>query len=90
LASLLSNTENTSGTGEFTYVAPANVSSIILDFVSRDKTAKKHAVEAIMMRIRARTPSTRTQMTTGVSRRAVITNSIRVAAMFLISEPEYM
>lgn len=71
-----------------THVDPANTSSIILAFVSRDKMDKYIKVAKVMTAIRAHVEVMRTQIMMGQRRRRAIRDSINTSVILLIKDPE--
>jgi hypothetical protein len=70
------------------YVAPAMISSIVLDFANLDSIRRKKIVDAMTMTIRIEKVLMMLQMMTGIRRRTVINNNSNALAVCLIREPE--
>lgn len=73
----------------FTYVAPARTSSIVLDLVSSDNMARYMIIDIVMITIRADVVLVTLQITTGSNRRHVTRDSNISRAIRLIKRPEY-
>lgn len=71
-----------------TYVAPAIIKSIVLDFVNQDTIARNNIIEIMIIIIRVEMLSILAQAMIGISSRIIVRKITKIFPRCLIMEPE--